>query len=104
MLTKEGCQKVLDKRKEAYENVFKVSVIERNDEFYEDIDIIQQLIHEHFDNQFLDAEVELLISLLRRVEDELGMDITLLIDKLKRIQSTLPKEKGVVTCVEFKDD
>ena len=49
MLTKEECEKALDRRKEAYENVFKVSVIERDNEFYEDIDTIQQLINEHFE-------------------------------------------------------
>ena len=67
-------------------------------------DIIRDLINEHFDNQFLDAEVEILISLLRPIEEELGMDITLLIDKLRRIQNTLPKEKGVVEIVEFEID
>ena len=65
---------------------------------------IEQLIEEYFDNQFLDGEIELMISLLRQVEDELGMDITLLIDKLMRIQNTLPEPKGVVTCVEFEID
>lgn len=56
MLTKEECEKALDRRKEAYENVFKVSVIERDNEFYEDIDTIQQLINEHFDNPPLKFE------------------------------------------------
>lgn len=87
-------------------------------------DVIDYLENEHFEsselelnsektrsnppleleNQFLDGEIELMISLLKRVEGELGMDITLLIDKLIRIQNTLPKDEGVVTCVEFEID
>ena len=67
-------------------------------------DVIDYLENEQFDNQFLDGEIELMISLLKRVEDEKRTDITLLIDKLIRIQSTLPKEEGVVTCVEFEVD
>lgn len=56
MLAKEECIKALDRRKEAYENVFKASVIERDNEFYEDIDTIEQLINEHFDNPPLKFE------------------------------------------------
>lgn len=67
----------------------------------ENLNILEQLIKEHFDNQFLDGEIELMISLLKTVEDELGMDITLLIDKLMRIQKTLPKNEGVVESIEF---
>ena len=52
----------------------------------ENKNVLQELINEHFDNQFLDGEIDLMISLLKTVEDELGMDITLLIDKLMRIQ------------------
>lgn len=37
-------QEALDKLKENYENVFKASVIERDNEFYEDIDTLQELV------------------------------------------------------------
>ena len=67
----------------------------------ENLNILEQLIKEHFDNQFLDGEIELMISLLKTVEDELGMDITLLIDKLMRIQNTLPRDESVVESIEF---
>ena len=99
MLTKKECKKALD-------DLFDDSLIEdfasrtSIKKYY----ILEQLIEEHFDNQFLDAEVELLISMLRGVEDELGMDITLLIDKLRRIKNTLPKEEGVVTFVEIEKE
>ncbi len=63
--------------------------------------VLFQLINEHFDNQFLNGEIDLMISLLKTVEDELGMDITLLIDKLMRIQKALPKDKSVVESIEF---
>ena len=46
-------------------------------------------------------EIDLMISLLKTVEDELGIDITLLIDKLMRIQNTVPKDKSVVESIEF---
>ena len=67
----------------------------------ENLNILEQLIKEHFDNQFLDGEIELMINLLKTVEDELGMDITLLIDKLMRIQNTLLKDESVVESIEF---
>ena len=70
-----------------------------NDE--ENLNILEQLIKEHFDNQFLDGEIELMIGLLKTVEDELGMDITLLIDKLMRIQNTGLKDKSVIESIEF---
>jgi hypothetical protein len=47
------------------------------------------------------GEIDLMISLLKTVEDELGMDITLLIDKLMRIQKTLPKDESVIESIEF---
>ena len=67
----------------------------------ENKNVLQELINEHFDNQFLDGEIDLMISLLKTVEDELGMDITLLIDKLIRIQKAFPKDKSVVESIEF---
>lgn len=67
----------------------------------ENKDVLEQLIKEHFDNQFLDGEIELMISLLKTVEDELGMDITLLIDKLMKIQNTVPRDESVVENIEF---
>lgn len=67
----------------------------------ENLNVLEQLIKEHFDNQFLDGEIDLMISLLKTVEDELGMDITLLIDKLMRIQNILLKDKSVVESIEF---
>ena len=98
-LTKEECFKALN---DLYYASSKARL------FFTDRDycygILKQLINEHFNNKFLDGEIELMISLLKRVEDELGTDITLLIDKLIRIQNTLPKEEGVVTCVEFEVD
>ncbi len=37
-------QEALDKLKENYENVFKASIIERDNEFYEDMDALQELV------------------------------------------------------------
>ena len=67
----------------------------------ENKDILQELINEHFNNKFLDGEIELMIGLLKIFEDELGMDITLLIDKLIRIQNTVPRDESVVESIEF---
>lgn len=67
----------------------------------ENKDVLEQLIKEHFDNQFLDGEIELMIGLLKIFEDELGMDITLLTDKLMRIQNTVPRDESVVESIEF---
>ena len=67
----------------------------------ENKNVLEQLIKEHFDNQFLDGEIDLMNGLLKIFEDELGMDITLLIDKLMRIQNTLLKDKSVVESIEF---
>lgn len=67
----------------------------------ENKDVLQELINEYFDNQFLDGEIELMIGLLKIFEDELGMDITLLIDKLMRIQNTVLKDKSVIESIEF---
>ena len=42
-----------------------------------------------------------MIGLLKIFEDELGMDITLLIDKLMRIQNTVPRDESVVESIEL---
>ena len=68
---------------------------------FRDKELLKQLINEHFDLQLTSSECDFIISTLEPYEDELGMDITLLIDKLRKIQRTLLKEEGVVTCVEF---
>ena len=66
-----------------------------------EFNVLVDLINEHFELQLTSSECDLIISSLKSLEDELGMDITLLIDKLRKIQSTLPKQEGVVECVEF---
>lgn len=69
--------------------------------FKSKLDKLKQLIEEHFGLQLTRSECDLIEVALKPSEEELGMDITLLIDKLRRIQNTLPKEEGVVTCVEI---
>lgn len=61
----------------------------------------EQLIHEHFDNQLTREELDFLIELVKPYEDELGMDISFLLAKLKYMKNMLPKEKGVVESVEY---
>lgn len=62
---------------------------------------LEQLINEHFELQLTSSECDLIISSLNSLEEELGMDVTLLINKVRKLQSKLPKQEGVVECVEF---
>ena len=62
---------------------------------------LEKLINEHFDLQLTSSECDLIISSLNPLEEELGMDVTLLINKVRKLQSKLPKQEGVVECVEF---
>lgn len=63
--------------------------------------MMYDLINEHFELQLTSSECDLIISGLKSLEEELGMDVMLLIDKLRKIQSTLPRGEGVVECVEI---
>ena len=63
--------------------------------------VLFKLIKEHFELQLTSNECNLIISSLKPLEEELGMDVTLLIDKLRKIKSTVPRQEGVVECVEF---
>ena len=42
------------------------------------------------------SECDLIIWCLKPLEEELGMDITLLIDKVERYKNIVPKQEGVV--------
>ena len=46
-------------------------------------------------------ECDLIISCLEPLEEELGMDITLLIDKIQKHKDIASKPKGVVECVSL---
>ena len=97
MLTKEECNKA--------QGILCIFV---NHEEYFDADelsmclsIFAELIYEHFELQLTSSECDLIILGLKSLEEELGMDVMLLIDKLRKIQSTLPRGEGVVECVEI---
>ena len=104
MLTKKKC-------KEALEVSRFLEVVIRgekgNFEYYSDFKdtvtfvLLEQLINEHFDLQLTSIECDLIILSLNPLEEELGMDVTLLINKVRKLQSKLPKQEGVVECVEI---
>lgn len=52
-------------------------------------------------NKLTSSECDLIISCLEPLEEELGMDITLLIDKIERYKNIVHKQEGEVECVEM---
>ena len=52
-------------------------------------------------NKLTSSECDLIISCLEPLEEELGMDINLLIDKIQKHKDIAPKPKGVVEYVSF---
>lgn len=55
-----------------------------------------------YDNlQLTRDECELIIDALKPFEEELGWDVTLLMEKIEEYKSLLPKGEGVVECVEI---
>lgn len=112
MLTKEECIDIVEYldffygdnlistaklRKEKSKELQKIDL----DNFKSKLDKLLELINEHFELQLISSECDLIISGLKSLEEELGMDVMLLIDKLRKIQSTLPRGEGVVECVEI---
>lgn len=49
-------------------------------------------------------ELDFLIDTIKPLEDELGMDITLLIDKLEEMQEATPHQNSVVDCIWYSDE
>lgn len=74
---------------------------EEDESFFDALEQLEQLIKEHFEFQLTSQEIDLIRYALRPLEDELGMDVTLLMDKLWRMVDILPKEKELVECVEY---
>lgn len=57
-------QEALDRRKEEFENLFNVLEIEKNNVFYEDIEILQELISKQINfvnNQLTKQEIEAIL-------------------------------------------
>lgn len=54
-----------------------------------------------FELQLTRDECELIVDGLKLWEEELGWDVTLLIEKIEEYKSLLPKQGGVVECVEI---
>lgn len=70
------------------------------------VSVFAELIYHHFDNQAFELqltrdECELIVDALKPWEEELGWDVTLLIEKIEEHKSLLPRGEGVVDCVEF---
>lgn len=97
MLTKEECLKALDFIEE------ETTVIED----YKTLPFITcnhlqlQPINEHFELQLTANECDLIILGLMKLENELGWDVTLLINKVLKHKYISPTAKGVVDCVEI---
>ena len=53
------------------------------------------------DIKLTSSECDLIIDCLKPLEEELGMDITLLIDKIQKHKDIASKPKGVVEYVSF---
>ena len=90
MLTKENCESALEEYDFRSERPLP-----------HEYSLLRRLINEHFELQLTVSECDLIISSLNPLEEELGMDVTLLINKVRKLQSKLPKQEGVVECVEF---
>lgn len=104
MLNKEKCLeaiKLLEESDTEYECYWDTIGHFRNPRAIETID---QLINEHFELQLTRSECDLIEFALKPLEEELGMDITLLIDKIQKHKCIAPKEEGVVESVEFEDE
>lgn len=94
MLTKEECLKAVELIKESYgEGEFQYN--------YDEIYLLEQLINEHFELQLTANECDLIILGLMKLENELGWDVTLLINKVLKHKYISPTAKGVVDCVEI---
>ena len=65
------------------------------------LEVFSELIDKYFSLQLTRSECDFIISCLEPMEKELGIDITLLINKLKGQREEMPKEKGVVENIEY---
>ena len=54
-----------------------------------------------FELELTRDECELIVDALKPWEEELGWDVTLLIEKIEMYKHILPKGEGVVECVEI---
>lgn len=62
---------------------------------------LESLIDQRFNTQLTRNECDFIIDCLKPLEEECGMDITLLIDKINKHKYMASRQEGVVECVEF---